>query len=192
MAPWSNDTFLLAVRKDPLTLVRIPQWLAGGKANLKAHLTRAVALDVAELPFNRPLLDYLKAQHAMGRPIYLATGADSALAERVAAHLGVFAGVLASDGKKNLTGKNKLARFREFFPDGSFDYIGNAMADAELLAASVEPKLANPSYALRAILRSRRIPVLQRFTWRQFEPRLRLQSHRKHRLRCWRGCWRQA
>lgn len=158
------DTFLLAVRRDPLALVRILGWLADGRANLKAQLTRTVTLDVAGLPYNRPLLEYLKAQHAMGRPIYLATGADSALAERVAAHLGIFAGVLASDGKQNLTGRNKLARFREFFPGGRFDYIGNAVPDAELLAASIEPKLANPSYALRARLRSRKIRVTQCFT----------------------------
>ncbi len=159
-----HDALLLLIRKNPMAMVRIPRWIAGGKANFKAHLTRAVELDVARLPYNQPLLEYLHAQHAEGRSIYLATGADQELAKRVAAHLGIFSGVLSSDGQKNLTGKTKLARFREFFDGREFDYIGNAVPDADLLAASIEPRLANPSLALRAVLRVRGIRVAQRFS----------------------------
>lgn len=157
------DTFMLLVRKNPRALVHLPGWLAGGKANLKAHLTKAVTLDVTRLPYNQDLLAYLHSQRELGRPIFLATGADRELAERVAAHLGIFDGVLASDGARNLTGKRKLARFREHFAGGEFDYIGNAMPDLELLAASVEPKVANPSLALRSSLRSRGVRVDQCF-----------------------------
>jgi 4-hydroxybenzoate polyprenyltransferase len=158
------DTLMLLIRKDPMAMMRIPRWIAGGKANFKAHLTRSVELDVAKLPYNQPLFKYLEAQRAMGRPIYLATGADQQLAERVAAHLGIFRGVLASDGQKNLTGRKKLARFREFFDGRDFDYVGNAVPDADLLAASIEAGLANPSFALRAMLRARGIRAAQRFS----------------------------
>jgi 4-hydroxybenzoate polyprenyltransferase len=157
------DSFMLLARKNPRALLQLPGWLAGGKANLKAHLTRAVTLDVSRLPYNRALLAYLHGQRELGRPIYLATGADWILAERVAAHLRLFDGILASDGDRNLTGKNKLAKFREFFHNAPFDYIGNAMPDIELLAASVEPKLANPSMALRSSVRSRGIRIEQSF-----------------------------
>ena len=159
-----HDTFILLLRKNPKALVKVPGWLAGGKANFKAHLTRAVALDVSQLPYNQALLEYLHHQRQLGRPIFLATGADREVAERVAAYLGLFDGVLASDGTSNLTGKTKLARFRQFFNNGGFDYIGNAMPDLELLAASVEPKLANPSLALRSSLRSRGIKIEQSFS----------------------------
>ncbi|KAA6465173.1 UbiA family prenyltransferase [Acidobacteria bacterium AB60] len=157
------DTFMLLVRKNPRALLQVPGWLAGGKANLKQHLTRAVALDVTRLPYNQALLAYLHEQRQLGRPIFLATGADRELAARVAAHLGLFDGVLASDGTRNLTGKRKLDRFREFFAGRDFDYIGNAMPDLELLAASVEPRVANPSMALRSSLRGRGIRVQQSF-----------------------------
>jgi hypothetical protein len=50
-----------------------------------------------------------EAEQRAGPEIYLTTGADGALAERVAAHLGLFAGVLASDGVTNLTSGKKLA-----------------------------------------------------------------------------------
>ena len=57
-----------------------------------------VTLDVAHLPYNRPLLDYLRDEHAAGRKLYLATGADRVLARNIAAHLGIFEDVMASDG----------------------------------------------------------------------------------------------
>lgn len=174
------DTLLLMARRDPAALLRIPQWLAAGKANLKAQMTRTVELDVARLPYNQPLLDYLKAQHEVGRPIYLATGADAELAHRVAAHLGIFSGILASDGNRNLTGKKKLAQFRQHFQGGEFDYIGNAIPDADLLAASVEPKLANPSFALRTVLRARGIRVAECFRDRAPAPRSVLRAMRVH------------
>src|SRR6267154_228520 len=118
-----HDSFMLLVRKNPRALLELPGWLAGGKANLKAHLTQAVSLDVSLLPYNQPLLAYLRGQREMGRSIYLATGADRDLAVRVAAHIGLFDGVLASDGSSNLTGKTKLAKFRQYFNNSDFDYI---------------------------------------------------------------------
>ena len=143
------DTVLVVARQRPLDVVRIPGWIAQGRAAFKRHLTSAVALDVEHLPYNRPLLEYLRQQYGEGRAIYLATAADRTLAERVAAHLGIFAGVLASDGATNLAGGNKLAAFRAQFGD-EFCYIGNARPDVELLAACESPMTANPDQALRA------------------------------------------
>ncbi len=68
-----------------------------------------VTLDVAHLPYNRPLLDYLRDEHAAGRKLYLATGADRVLARKIAAHLGIFEDVMASDGAVNLTGRQQAA-----------------------------------------------------------------------------------
>jgi 4-hydroxybenzoate polyprenyltransferase/phosphoserine phosphatase len=146
------DTVLVIARQRPLDLVKVPGWIAEGKAAFKRHLTAAVSLDVEHLPYNRPLLEYLRVQHGRGIKIYLATAADRVLAERVAAYLGIFAGVLASDGATNLAGGNKLAAFRAQFGD-EFCYIGNARPDVELLAACQSPMVANPDRALRAGMR---------------------------------------
>ncbi len=151
------DTVLVLARQRPGDLVRIPGWIAEGKASFKRHLTAAVKLDVEHLPYNRRLLEYLRAQHGEGRAIYLATAADHELAERVAAFLGIFAGVLATDaatGGVNLAGGNKLAAMRARFGDG-FCYIGNAKPDVELLAACVSPMTANPERALLAGMKRR-------------------------------------
>jgi len=141
------DSVLVMARQRPAELLRLPGWLAKGKAALKRQVAATVALNVEYLPYNQPLLQYLREQHGAGRAIYLATASDRALAERVAGYLGIFAGVLASDGATNLAGGNKLAAFRERFPAG-FCYIGNALPDAELLAVCSSPMVANPEGAL--------------------------------------------
>ena len=143
------DSVLVLARHNPRALLSIPAWLAQGKAAFKRHVTQAVSLDVAALPYNKPLLEYLFHQHAGGRELYLATAADQTLAERVAEHHRIFAGVLASHEGLNLAGGNKLDAFRQRFGD-SFSYIGNARPDIPILTSCREPMVANPDRALMA------------------------------------------
>lgn len=157
------DSLLLLARTYPLKALQAPLWLRGGKAALKARVASHVQLDAAHLPYNRKVLDYLMQQHGQGRKIYLTTGADSQLARHIAAHIGIFEGVLASDGETNLTGHNKLASFQQHFPEQGFDYIGNARPDLPLLAHSGEAMVANPDAALERLLRRDKIPVAHRF-----------------------------
>jgi len=141
------DTVIVLARQSPASVPRFPMWLSQGKAAFKQKVSALAAIDVLHLPYNRPLLEYLRQQHAEGREIYLATGADTVLAERVAAHLDIFAGVMASDGSVNLTGHNKLSAFQQRFPLG-FAYIGNARPDVPLLTHCVHPMVANPHGSL--------------------------------------------
>ena len=156
------DSVLALVRQHPKALLQLPGWMAEGKAKFKQQVTSAVTLDVEHLPYNRPLLEWLRAEHGRGRAVYLATAADRRLAERVAEHLGMFAGVLASDGETNLAGGNKLAAFRRRFGE-SFCYIGNARPDTELLCACEAPMVANADRALRGGLRRSGVIPAQSF-----------------------------
>lgn len=148
-----HDSLLVLLRTRPAKFFALIAKLMQGKAAFKAYLGGLVVPDVANLPYNQKLLAYLRSERARGREIYLATGADTRLAERVASHLGVFSGVLASEGEVNLTGNHKLNRLRETLSD-SFAYIGNASADLPLLLEAAEPMVANPSLSLRAKLRA--------------------------------------
>src|ERR1700733_4711902 len=69
------DSLMVLARRDPAAFLRSPLWAVKGKAHLKSQVTSLVALDVAHLPYNRPLLTYLREEHAAGRKLYLATGA---------------------------------------------------------------------------------------------------------------------
>ena len=173
------DSVLALARQKPAEMLRIPSWIAQGKAQFKKHVTAAVTLDVEHLPYNRPLLEWLRVEHGEGRPIYLATAADRSLADRVAAYLGIFAGVLASDGSTNLAGKNKLEAFREHFGD-RFCYIGNAKPDVQLLGACESPMTANPHRALTAGLRKTKTTVAANFEDRSSTLKSWLKAIRLH------------
>lgn len=157
------DSLLLLVRTRPAEALRVPLWLLRGKAALKAEVSARVALDERHLPYNRQLIAYLEAERGEGRRLYLATGADQQLAGRIANYLGIFEGVLASDGRTNLTSGNKLDGLRQAFGDEGYDYIGNAGPDLPLLQHAGAAMLANPAPALRARLRSRGVKVEREF-----------------------------
>src|SRR5271170_4129543 len=173
------DSLLLLVRAHPLAALKTPFWMLRGRAAFKERVTSIVSLDVANLPYNRPLLAYLEEQHAEGRKLYLATGADGRIASRVAEHLGIFNSVLASDGQTNLTGHHKLASLQERFKDG-FDYVGNARPDVPLLAGAVEPMVANPDWSLKALLKARNISISRTFEDRKPVSRAILKAIRPH------------
>lgn len=158
------DSLLVLLRTRFSLLPALPMRLLRGKAAFKAFVAQSVSLDVAHLPYNRKLLSFLEEQYQQGREIYLATGADSALAQRVAEHLGIFKGVLGSDGVLNLTGNHKLDRLRSSLGSSEFDYIGNSTPDLPLLACAKQPMVANPTFALRLGLRSRKIQPTSTFS----------------------------
>ena len=103
--------------------------LLRGKAAFKAALAGQVDLDCAALPFNPELLAFIRAEHAKGRAIYLASASDRRLVDAVATTLGLFAGVFASDGATNLAGAAKARALCDAFGVGGFDYAGNARVD---------------------------------------------------------------
>ncbi|WP_084580588.1 UbiA family prenyltransferase [Sphingomonas azotifigens] len=117
LAARPHDAFLLA------------RLLAQGKANLKAHLSELHPLAADELPYRQSVLDVIAAARSEGRPVYLATASHERYASAIAAHLGVFDGVLATAANDNLAGDRKATALVERFGEAGFDYIGNSSAD---------------------------------------------------------------
>jgi len=120
---------VLLLKRHPLNALRVLAWLLQGKARLKARIAEEVTLDAAHLPYQAQVVEYLQAARAQGRPIVLATAADAKVAHQVAARLGLFDAVLASDGKLNLAGEHKRRRLVVEFGEHGFDYVGNAPPD---------------------------------------------------------------
>jgi 4-hydroxybenzoate polyprenyltransferase len=175
-----HDALLLLARQRPGALLQLPRWLLGGKAAFKREVAGRVHLDTSALPYNLPLLEFLEEQHRLGRPIYLTTGADRTFADQVAVHLGIFKGVLASDGSTNLTGQAKLDQLRELSAEHGFDYIGNAIPDAVLLAASTQAMVANPSRSLLSSLKRRKVKIVRSFKDHGSLPKTLLKAIRIH------------
>ena len=123
------ESFLLLIKHNPLYLFLVPLWLLKGKAHLKQQIASRVRLDGSALPYTKPLVAWLREEKARGRAIWLCTASDERLAQSVADHLGLFDGVMASNGQTNLSGRNKAAAMVARFGEKGFDYCGNERVD---------------------------------------------------------------
>ncbi len=139
-----HESCISAVRAKPHALFAIPFWLTRGKAYLKARLAQLSTFDPAHLPYNSEVLEYIRSQKNIGRKLILCTASDQEIATKIANHLGIFDGVLASDGI-NLAGRNKAAALLSQFGEGGFDYIGNSHADIAVWEKARAVYVANAS-----------------------------------------------
>lgn len=127
-----HESSVRLFREDPLATLRIPGWLAGGKAALKQQLGLRTRLDPSVLPYNAEVVAWLQEQHRAGRRLVLCTASDQSVARAIAANCGFFDEVMASDGVTNLDGKRKAQALVQRFGHQGFDYAGNATVDLEV------------------------------------------------------------
>lgn len=124
-----HESALHALRDRPLDVLSIPLWLMQGKAQMKERLAAGFEVVPQALPYNPALMQWLQEQYRGGRRLVLCTASDSRIAEAIARHLGIFAEVIASDGRTNLAGPNKARALEARFGVHGFDYAGNSRAD---------------------------------------------------------------
>ncbi|HRP10618.1 MAG TPA: hypothetical protein PLK37_06265 [Terricaulis sp.] len=122
-------------------------WLTRGRAYAKAQLAALYPVDAAALPYNEAFVNWLREERAGGRVLVLATAFDRAGAEAVAAHLGLFERVFASDGRTNLKSHAKARALAAAFPQG-FAYAGNERADLAVWRAAKAAVIVNATDAL--------------------------------------------
>jgi phosphoserine phosphatase len=149
-----SDTLVRFCTERPWHALFVAFWLVRGRPFVKARLAQRYPLDATALPYDERLLAWLREERARGREIVLATAADSADAHAVAAHLGLFSAVIASDGKQNFKSSRKAQALREMFPDG-FVYAGNESADFKVWAAAKAAVVVNASAAIEQEARTR-------------------------------------
>lgn len=135
---------LLAAR--PWMLLVLPFWLLRGKAHLKRQLAIRVQLDPANLPYDKRVLDLLRA--SAGRHRVLCTASDETLVRPLAEHLGCFEEVIASDGQRNLAGRRKAEALVQRFGDKGFDYAGNDVVDLAVWSHARGALVVNAGAAL--------------------------------------------
>ncbi len=129
-----HESFWSALTRQWSVPFLVLRHLSRGKAALKRWLAGRSRIDVATLPYDPVVIDLIAARKAEGARIVLVTASDKVLAERVAAHLGVFDEVAGSDGVTNLKGREKAALLVAAFGHKGFDYIGDARADLPVWA----------------------------------------------------------
>ncbi len=145
------ESFLSAMKSAPWILFLVPFWLLKGRAHLKYKLAQLAEVDGRWLPYNDRFIDYLKSEHERGRSIILATAANQMLANKIAAHLGIFDAVIASDEKTNRKGSSKLSAINAHSGGLPFDYAGNAIDDLPIWEAARGAVLVNASARTRRV-----------------------------------------
>jgi 4-hydroxybenzoate polyprenyltransferase len=137
------ESLVRLLKRNPLHLLSVLFWWTRGRAYLKAQIAARVQVDPATLPFSETFLEYLRAEKARGRRLLLVTASDAAMAEGVARHLPIFDEVLASDGSRNLRGRNKGETLARLFGVRGFDYAGNSRVDLPVWEQSREAVVVN-------------------------------------------------
>lgn len=132
-------------------------WLRRGRAHAKARLAALYPVEPGALPYNGAFVAWLRDERGRGREIMLATAFDRAGAEAVAAHVGVFTRVFASDGRVNLKSHAKAAALKAAYPAG-FAYAGNERADIAVWRAAQSAVIVDaPEWLVRYAEREFRV-----------------------------------
>jgi len=143
-----HESLLQLLKRSPISLFRLGHALLEGKAAFKDEVAVNADLDPTTLPYRQDFLDYLYAEKGKGRQIVLATAAHSSIAEKVAAHLGLFDDVLATSRGRNLKGTTKLESIREHVGN-NFAYAGDSKADIPIWKAASSAILVGASADVR-------------------------------------------
>ncbi len=149
---WESLARLL--KQNFLYIFAVPFWVLSGRANLKHQVATRATVNPALLPYNETFLSFLRVEKKRGRRILLASASDRALVDKVAAHVGLFEEVLASDGQTNLRSEAKRDALVKKFGQGGFDYAGNSLADLPVWAATRKNIVVNASAALATKMRN--------------------------------------
>ena len=138
-----HESVLSLIKQKPYLLLLLPIWLLEGIAHLKLKVAEHAELDVTSLPYNLPLISWLKKQKQLGKTIVLCTAANNHVAQAVAKHLGFFDEVIASDSTNNLKSANKRRALDKRFGTKGYDYAGNSSADIEVWSGSQHAIVVN-------------------------------------------------
>jgi len=143
-----HQALFLLLRRSPASILRIPGWIARGKAHLKDQVIQRVTLDATALPYHQEFLAYIRKEHENGRPLVLATASNYRTANAVADHLGIFTDTISSTIDTNMRHSRKLEEIKSRFP--RFGYAGNDTADFPIWDEAEEVILVNPTHPAQA------------------------------------------
>lgn len=123
------ESVIYLLKKNFFYIFLIPFWFLKGRYFLKFKLLEFVSPTVSSLPYNEQVLDFVKAEKARGRKLFLVTATAQPLAEKTATFLNIFDEVIASKDGNNLVGKNKADCLIKRFGENGYDYIGDSFKD---------------------------------------------------------------
>ena len=126
----THELLVLCARWHPKLLPTAVARLLQDRAGAKRWLGSLVGdhIDPAHLPYDPDVIDLINSHKADGGEVWLVSGSDHNLVERIADHLGLFHHAKGSDPGHNLTSSAKATYLKEKLPAG-FIYAGNSRQD---------------------------------------------------------------
>jgi 4-hydroxybenzoate polyprenyltransferase len=137
------DSLILFVKKNFFQSYMLFIWLFKGKAFLKAELAKQNCPIIEFLPYNEQLLVKLREMKANGAYLVLATATHHTIAEKIAAHLGIFDEVVATSGAVNMAAANKSNCLNQKFGNKQYSYFGNSSDDYAVWDTSKDVHVVN-------------------------------------------------
>ena len=145
-----HESVFALLKASAFKLLLLPFWLLRGKAVLKEKLAGAVSIDASTLPYNEPLMLWLRQEHSRGRELVLATASHQSLAEGVASHLGIFGRIVATRDGVNAAGAEKARQLSQLYGKGGFDYAGDSSTDVAVWREASGAIVVSDSKSLQA------------------------------------------
>jgi 4-hydroxybenzoate polyprenyltransferase/phosphoserine phosphatase len=143
------------LKAEPWSIFRLLGWARQSRALFKNRVAQKCPVEPEHLPYNPKVLEFMLAEKENGRRLVLATGSDKSTAQKVSGHLDCFDEVVASDGRRNLSGANKRLALEERFGATGFDYVGNSRADLAVWRGCQRAYLVRPEPGVEKQVRSR-------------------------------------
>ena len=120
----------LLIKRNFLNGLIISFWFLRGSAVLRRKFAQRFIPNPASLTYDRDVIRWLTLERSSGRALWLCSALHEPIVASVAAHLGLFEGVLASKRDEDLTGIAMAERLVEKFGRRGFDYCANVGRDA--------------------------------------------------------------
>ncbi|MBF9036447.1 UbiA family prenyltransferase [Rhodobacterales bacterium HKCCE2091] len=123
------ETFWAALARNWTNPFRAAAALPKGPAAVKRVLADAARIEAADLPYDKAVVDRVRAWREAGGTAILVTASDQSVADAVADHVGLFDSAHGSDGSMNLKGPTKAEFLAARYGRGGFAYMGDSSAD---------------------------------------------------------------
>ncbi len=160
------EGFWLAMGKHPLETIKTAFKYVGDRARLKSEITRLAEINVALLPVNPDIVEYVEQARQNGREVIFASASNKALVDKLAAHHGIDGEHMGSDDTTNLSGKRKAAALNDRFGKGQYAYAGDQRLDIDVWRDAGEAIMVGHHPKEKQRLESEGINVIQlKKTW---------------------------
>ena len=130
---WAGDCLWLCARdflkRHPFRFLQLFIWWKKGRTHLKHNLLKNVIFDPKKLVFFPEVFQYVQKLKEQGAKLYLVTGSDQEIADKVSSFLNIFDGAFGSTPDNNLVGEKKAALHNKMFGKKKYVYFGNEWKD---------------------------------------------------------------